>query len=93
MALGHAGVGMSELARDHRHGDPAHGEDRGVGMPQNVEPDRRRDAARAQASRIGRNCSARFQARPSSRRSSTSPGERPAISRSMSSGASSVKVT
>ena len=49
--------------------------------------------ARAQASRIGRSCSARFQARPSSRRNNGSFGERPAIRRSISSGASSVKVT
>lgn len=49
--------------------------------------------ARAQASRIGRSCSALFQARPSSQRSKKSPGERPTVKRSTSSGASPVKVT
>jgi hypothetical protein len=44
VTLGHAGVGMSELSRDDCHGDPAHGEDRCVGMPKNVESDRRGNA-------------------------------------------------
>src|SRR5262249_22374143 len=49
--------------------------------------------ARAQASRIGRICSARFHSRPSSRRSRGSSGRRPATRRSTKTLASSVRVT
>src|SRR5262245_25552247 len=35
--LGHAGVLMAELCRDYAQGNPAHREQRGMGVPQNVK--------------------------------------------------------
>ena len=35
--LGHADVGMTELAGDHRHGNRLHGQDRGMGVSEHME--------------------------------------------------------
>ena len=39
MPIGHPGVGVSELLRDHGHWDALHGQPTGVGMAQDVEAD------------------------------------------------------
>ena len=44
MLFGHAGVGVAELAGDHRHRHRPHGEQRAVGVAQHMEADRRHDA-------------------------------------------------
>jgi len=44
MALGHAGVGVTELPGDDRHRHCPHGQDRGVSVPQDVETDGGHDA-------------------------------------------------
>ena len=43
MLLGHAGVSVTELSRDHTHRHPAHGQVRSMGMTQDMEIHRRRD--------------------------------------------------
>src|SRR4051812_16661343 len=45
--LRHAGVGMSELGGDDAHRHPVHGQMRAVGVAQDVEVDRGRDASAA----------------------------------------------
>ena len=44
VALGHAGVGVTELPGDDRHRHCPHGQDRGVSVPQDVETDGGHDA-------------------------------------------------
>lgn len=49
VALGHPGVGVTELGRDDLHGDAAHCQCATVGVSENMEAGRRHDAGAAAA--------------------------------------------
>jgi hypothetical protein len=87
VALGHAGVGMSELARDHGHGDPAHGEDGCMGMAKNMESDCRGDTAACADLARGAQLLGALPGPP------VVASQQRVVRGAMSSGASSVKVT